>query len=124
MLMKEVLNGYFKAWNDAFISKDGDEIRNYMSRNFIGYWAHSSLDEPDKYDFNYDLNQVLKQYENAVKSFEPFSITERKMGEEILVLGKEINIINGEPYPAQCMFVWRRERNEWKLLREYIELER
>ena len=124
MLMKEVLNGYFKAWNDAFISKDGDEIRNYMSRNFIGYWAHSSLDEPDKYDFNYDLNQVLKQYEYAVKSFEPFSITERKMGEEILVLGKEINIINGEPYSAQCMFVWRRERNEWKLLREYIELER
>ena len=30
---------------------------------------------------------------------------------------------NGEPYSAQCMFVWRKENNEWKLLREYIELE-
>ena len=122
--IQEILNGYFKSWNEGFITKNGDGIRNYMSENFVGYWAHSNLDKPDQYDYNYDLNNVLKQYENAEKSFEPVSITERKNGDEFLVLGRETNTINGEPYPAQCMFVWRKEGNEWKLLREYIELER
>ncbi|SEA00470.1 hypothetical protein SAMN05421743_102196 [Thalassobacillus cyri] len=51
-------------------------------------------------------------------------MTERNNGEEYLVLGREVNWINGDPYPAQCMFVWRKEGEEWKLVREYIELER
>ncbi|NHM32071.1 nuclear transport factor 2 family protein [Neobacillus terrae] len=122
--IKEVLNNYFKAWNDGFVTKNGEGIRNYMSESFVGYWAHSNLDKPDTYHYDYDLNSVLRQMDNAEKSFEGVSITERKNGNEILVLGRETNVINGAPYTAQCMFVWRKEGNEWKLLREYIELER
>ena len=122
--IQDVLKDYFKSWNEGFISKNGDKIRSYMSKNFVGYWAHSNLEQPEVYDHNYDINEVLKQTDNAEKSFETLSITNRKNGLEFLVLGKETNLINGEPYTAQCMFVWRNEENKWKLLREYIELER
>ncbi|MEH7347156.1 DUF4440 domain-containing protein [Bacillus sp. JJ1532] len=122
--IKEVLDGYFTAWNDGLISKNGDGIRNYMSKNFVGYWAHSNIDKPDSYYYDYDLDSILKQMDNAKKSFETVSITERRNGEEYLVLGKETNLIKAEPYTAQCMLVWRKEDSEWKLLREYIELER
>ncbi len=119
-----VINDYFKSWNEGFISKNGDSIRSYMSKKFVGYWAHSNIDKPDVYYYTYDLNNVLKQMDNAEKSFEIVSITNRKNGFEFLVIGRETNLINGEPFTAQCMFVWRKEGNEWKLLREYIELER
>jgi hypothetical protein len=39
-------------------------------------------------------------------------------------LGRETNVISGKPFAAQCMFIWRKEDKQWKLLREYIELER
>ena len=122
--IQNVLKDYFKSWNEGFISKNGDKIRSYMSEKFVGYWAHSNLEQPEVYYHNYDINEVLKQTDNAEKSFETVSITNRKNGLEFLVLGKETNLINGEPYTAQCMFVWRNEENKWKLLREYIELER
>lgn len=122
--IKEVLDGYFKSWNDGFKSKDGDGIRNHMSTKFNGYWAHSNLDKPDQYGYDYDINSALRQYGNAEKSFDIYSITERKNGDEFLVVGRETNMINGEPYRAQCIFIWTKEENEWKLLREYIELER
>lgn len=122
--MQNVLDNYFQSWNEGFISKNGDEIRSYMSEKFVGYWAHSNLDKPDVYFYDYDLNNVLKQMDHAEKSFEILSITKRKNGLEFLVTGKETNLINGEPFTAQCMFVWRKEGDEWKLLREYIELER
>lgn len=122
--IQEVLNAYFKSWNESFISKNGDGIRSFMSKNFVGYWAHSNIDKPDPYYYNYDLNNVLKQMDNAEKSFKIISTTERKKGDEVIVLGREINVIGGEPYAAQCMFIWRKEENQWKLLREYIELER
>ncbi|WP_249366703.1 MULTISPECIES: DUF4440 domain-containing protein [Neobacillus] len=95
-----------------------------MSKSFVGYWAHSNIDKPEPYYYDYDLNSVLRQMDNAEKSFEVVSITERKNGEEYLILGRETNLINSKPFTAQCMFVWRNEDNEWKLLREYIELER
>jgi hypothetical protein len=123
-IIKEILNGYFIAWNEGFISKNGDGIRAYMSKSFVGYWAHSNIDKPEPYYYDYDLNSVLRQMDIAEKSFEVVSITERKNGEEYLILGRETNLINGKPFTAQCMFVWRKEDNEWKLLREYIELER
>lgn len=123
-LIEEILDSYFKAWNDGFVSKNSDGIRDYMSTNFVGYWAHSNIEKPDEYYYDYDLNSVLRQMDNAQKSFETVSITERKSGDELLVLGRETNIIDGVPYYAQCMFVWRKESNDWKLLREYIELER
>ncbi|MCM3744302.1 nuclear transport factor 2 family protein [Sporosarcina luteola] len=122
--IQEILSDYFKSWNEGFISKNGDRIRSYMSEKFVGYWAHSNIDKPDMYYHTYDLNNVLKKMDNAEKSFEVVSLTERKNGEEYLILGRETNLINGEAYTAQCMFVWRKEDNEWKLLREYIELER
>ncbi|WP_099353713.1 nuclear transport factor 2 family protein [Fredinandcohnia onubensis] len=122
--IKEILHSYFKAWNEGFISKNGDQIREYMSKSFVGYWAHSNIDQPDPYYYDYDLERSLRQMDHAEKNFNVFSITPRKNGNEYLVSGRETNVINGEPYTAQCMFVWRKEGNEWKLLREYIELER
>ena len=122
--IQKVLNSYFDTWNEAFISKNGDGIRNYMSKQFVGYWAHSTIEKIDPYYYDYDLDSVLKQMDNAKKSFDAVSITLRKDGEECLVLGRETNLIDGNLYRAQCMFVWRKEENEWKLLREYIELER
>jgi hypothetical protein len=122
--IEKVINDYFRAWNEAFINKNGDAIRSFMSKEFTGYWAHSDIDRPDPYYYHYDLNAVLKQMDDAKKSFEVMSITERKNGEEVIVLGRETNVIKGTPYAAQCMFVWRKETSGWKLLREYIELER
>jgi len=124
MKIEEVIARYFKAWNQGFISKNGGGIREHMSKQFVGYWAHSSIDQPDPYYYDYDLDNVLTQMDHAEKSFEALSITERSKGNECLVIGKETNVISGVPYSAQCMFVWRKEDNEWKLLREYIELER
>ena len=122
--IQAVLDDYFKCWNEGFISKNGDKIRRYMSVKFVGYWAHSNIDKPEVYGYDYDLNSVLKQVDNAEKSFEILSITSRKNGCEFLILGRETNQINGEPFAAQCMFVWTKEGSQWKLLREYIELER
>ncbi|WP_026691071.1 nuclear transport factor 2 family protein [Alteribacter aurantiacus] len=122
--IQHAIDGYFTAWNEAFKSKDADLIRNYMSKEFIGYWAHSGLKEPDSYGYEYDLEAVLKQMGDAEKSFEPQSTTKRKNGQEYLVLGRETSLINGEEYSAQCMFVWRKENGDWRLIREYIELER
>jgi hypothetical protein len=43
-MIQDILNKYFIAWNEAFISKNGDKIKSFMSKNFIGYWAHSGID--------------------------------------------------------------------------------
>ncbi|MDN4607686.1 nuclear transport factor 2 family protein [Sporosarcina highlanderae] len=122
--IQEVLDEYFKAWNAGFISKNGDGIRQLMSENFVGYWAHSTIIQPDPYYYDYDLNGVLKEMDHAEKSLRILSIAERNDGNEVVVIGRETNVIGGEPYHAQCMFVWRKEEQQWKLLREYIELER
>ncbi|ANC77495.1 DUF4440 domain-containing protein [Fictibacillus phosphorivorans] len=122
--IQKVLTNYFQAWNKGFISKDGDHIKTFMSERFVGYWAHSEVTQPDPYFYDYDLNSVLKQMDHAEKTFEVRSLTERDEGREVIVVGKETNTINGKPFTAQCMFVWRKEKDEWKLLREYIELER
>ncbi|WP_019241072.1 MULTISPECIES: nuclear transport factor 2 family protein [Bacillus] len=121
---RKVLNQYFEAWNLGLRNKNGTEIRMFMSEKFIGYWAHSNLDCPEEYRYDYDIDEVLMQYNTAEKSFNPLSFTERNNGDEMVVMGREINIIDGEPYPAQCMFIWRKEEGQWKLVREYIELER
>ncbi|MFD1020879.1 nuclear transport factor 2 family protein [Thalassobacillus hwangdonensis] len=124
LTIDNVLEEYFHAWNEGFTTKNGDGIRAHMSKEFVGYWAHSGIKEPDPYFYDYDLNSVLKQMDDAEKSFETASVSERKEGEEVLVLGKETNVIGGIPFTAQCMFVWRNEENGWKLIREYIELEK
>lgn len=120
---QEALANYFDAWNEAFKTKDENLIRSFMSKSFKGYWAHGDLLEPDQYDYHYDLKEVINQYNgDTIKSFEPLSLTERKNGEQILVLGTEKAIINGIAHHANCMFIWQKESKEWKLLREYIEL--
>lgn len=122
--LQNFLDTYFEAWNRAFHTKNGDEIRSLMSKDFIGYWAHSGLVKPDQYDYSYDLDGVVSQYEEAHKSFDIESYSTRKNGEEYVVLGTEKNVVNGEPHPAKCMFIIRKEQDGWKLLREYIELEK
>ncbi|MFY0544515.1 hypothetical protein [Brevibacillus sp. H7] len=67
---------------------------------------------------------ILHLYNDAKKSFEPISISERKEGEEVVVIGTETNELNHTLHQAKGMLIWRKENNEWKLLREYIELER
>lgn len=109
-LIKELLNSYFKAWNDGFISKNSDKIRDYMSKSFVGYWAHSNIEQPAPYYYDYDLNSVLRQMDNAEKSFEIVSITKCKNGDEYLVLGRETNLINGAPYYAQYVCMEKRKR--------------
>ncbi|QFT87599.1 hypothetical protein FIU87_02955 [Bacillus sp. THAF10] len=122
--IENVIQDYFKAWNEGFVSKNGDSIRSFMSREFVGYWAHSKISQPDPYYYSYDLNSVLEQMNDAEKSFEIYSITERNAATEKIVVGRETNVISGQPFSAQCMVIWRKEGDQWKLLREYIELER
>jgi len=122
--IQQVLDAYFKAWNIGFETKDPTEIQKFMSKSFTGYWAHANLDAPSVYGADYDLHAVLGQYGQAEKNFVTQSITERKNGDDYLVVGREQNIVNGSPATAMCMFVWRREDGELKLVREYIELER
>ncbi|TLS36908.1 nuclear transport factor 2 family protein [Pseudalkalibacillus caeni] len=121
---KEILNDYYNAWNQAFKSKDEKAIRAFMSKHFVGYWGRSGMESPYTYDYNYDIKSVLNQYDNAVKSIESEAIKYRKEGEEIVVNGTETNLINGTTNHAVCMLVWRKEGDEWKILREYIELEK
>ncbi|WP_417900432.1 nuclear transport factor 2 family protein [Bacillus haimaensis] len=122
--IKDVVDNYFCAWDRAFITKDPSEIKRFMSVKFVGYWAHSGLERPEQYDYHYDLVSVLKQYQDAKKNFEIESISSRKNGQEYIVMGRETAEISGAEYPAKCMFIWREENHEWKLIREYIELER
>lgn len=68
--IKELLNSYFKAWNDGFVNKNSDGIRSYMSKPFVGYWANSNIEQPDPYYYDYDLTSVLKEMDHAEKSFE------------------------------------------------------
>ncbi|WP_026800855.1 nuclear transport factor 2 family protein [Pontibacillus halophilus] len=119
----ETLQEYFQAWNEAMATKDSQSIRSYMSEDFVGYWSHAGDDEPEPYRYHYNLDAVLNQMNNAKKSFEPYTITERGNGQEYVTIGRETNTINGHPHTALCMFVWRVEDQGLKLLREYIELE-
>ncbi|WP_221568474.1 DUF4440 domain-containing protein [Alkalihalobacillus sp. TS-13] len=119
-----VIEKYFASWNEAFDSKNSNVIREHMSERFVGYWGRSGMDEPMQYGYNYDLDNVLAQYDDAHKSFEILSHIERKPGEEFLVIGTETNVIQGIPHHAKAMFIWRKENEEWKLQREFIELEK
>ncbi|WP_249365577.1 hypothetical protein [Cytobacillus citreus] len=80
----KVLNDYFQCWNEALLSKNGDKLRNYMSKSFVGYWANSNLELPDQYDNTYDIEAVLKQYDNSEKSFEPAPFLCERMEKSLL----------------------------------------
>lgn len=122
LTIEKLMEDYFNSWNEGFISKNSEGIRSFMSRDFTGYWGHSGLTKPQEYGYDYDLDAVLVNEGSAYKSFDILSVTERGNGQELIVFGKETNMINGQAFPAQCLFVWRKEATGWKLLREYIEL--
>ncbi|WP_257350995.1 hypothetical protein [Pseudalkalibacillus decolorationis] len=76
--IQEVLNDYFKAWNKGFVSKNGDGIRAHMSEKFVGYWAHSSIEKPDPYYYDYDLSNVLSRWIMRKKRLNLFRLRNEK----------------------------------------------
>ena len=119
-----VLTDYYNAWNEGFRTKDATRIREFMSKSFTGYWAFSGIATPEVYDYHYDIVSVLNQYdESTYKEFDVISTTRRKNGENYLVFGTETSMISGNPHHAKCMYVWGMENGDWKLIREYIEME-
>ncbi|AYC28866.1 DUF4440 domain-containing protein [Paenisporosarcina cavernae] len=122
--LEVVLSDYFTTWNNALVNKDADSIRSFMSKNFVGYWANSDINNPTPYYYDYDLGTVLQQMNDVEKKFHTNSITYRKNGNEAIVVGREFGVIGDRKFAAQCMLIWEFEEFEWKLKREYIELER
>lgn len=122
--IRGLLHAYTDAWNSAFETKSDLHIRQYMSKSFRGVWGHSGIEKPEEYGYDYDIVGVLKQYDNAKKSFDPIDVSERNNGAEIIVFGTETNVINGKTFQAKALLIWRNQGGKWKLLREYIELTR
>lgn len=121
---EEVLRDYYLAWNVGFKTKDPTKILTFMSKDFTGYWAFSGITKPEIYDYHYDITSVLNQYnEKTYKEFEIISTTLRNNEVNYLVFGTETSMISGQPHHAKCMYVWAVENGEWKLIREYIEME-
>ncbi|GIO26600.1 DUF4440 domain-containing protein [Ornithinibacillus bavariensis] len=121
---ESTLQNYYSSWNEGFKTKDDTHIRNFMSERFVGYWAFSGIEKPEEYFFDYDIVSVLNQYkEDTKKEFNVITKTERKNGENCLVFGTETSLIEGKPHQAKVMYVWGLENEEWKLQREYIEME-
>jgi hypothetical protein len=122
--LEKTITDYYTSWNEGFTTKDDQQIRSYMAESFVGIFGYSSIESPEKYDYHYDIVSVLNQYqEDTRKEFDIKLTTERKNGENYIITGTETSYINGEPHLAQCMYVWGLEGTEWKLLREYIEIE-
>ncbi|WP_029191092.1 hypothetical protein [Ornithinibacillus scapharcae] len=121
---EEVLGDYYKAWNQGFKTKDPTNIKEFMSKDFTGYWAFSGIAKPEIYDYHYDITTVLNQYdENTNKDYEIISTTKRNSEENYLIFGTETSMISGQPHYAKIMYVWAIENGKWKLIREYIEME-
>lgn len=121
--IESTIKSYYYSWNLGFKTKDDSEIRSYLSSDFVGYWSQSGMSEPFSYDNKLDLASSLKEMGNGKKSYKHFYISERNNGKEVITIGIESNIIDNKEHKAQSMLVWRKESGEWKLLREYIELE-
>ncbi|MEN2766982.1 DUF4440 domain-containing protein [Ornithinibacillus xuwenensis] len=124
MTIKDALSDYYNSWNEGFKTKNDSKIKKFMATSFVGYWAYSTIEKPEEYDYHYDIVSVLNQYpESTQKEFDLISITERGNGDNYLVYGTETSLINGQPHLAKCLYVWAVENGDWKLLREYIEIE-
>ncbi|WP_042143369.1 hypothetical protein [Paucisalibacillus sp. EB02] len=122
--LEEVIGEYYNSWNNGFRLKQDDGVRSFMSRSFTGYWAFSGIEKPEEYDYNYDIISVLEQYDESThKEFEIISTTTRKGGKNYLIFGTETSTIQGQLHRAKCMYIWEIENGEWKLVREYIEME-
>ncbi|WP_367037381.1 hypothetical protein [Rossellomorea marisflavi] len=119
----QVVEDYFVEWSKGYASKRSEGIRAFFSKSFTGYWAKAGLESIEPYGHNYGLDDVLRQIDRGEKQFHLTSLVERGGG-EVLLTGRETNMIQGKAYSAQCLLVWRLEDDGWKLLREHIELER
>ncbi|WP_096271873.1 DUF4440 domain-containing protein [Paucisalibacillus globulus] len=122
--IEEVLTEYYNSWTDGFKTKTDVEIKYFMSKKFTGYWAFSGIEKPEEYDYDYDIVSVLEQYDEFThKEFEVLSTTIRKNGKNYLIFGTESSTIQGQTHRAKCLYTWELESGEWKLVREYIEME-
>ena len=117
------LHQYVEKWNEGFQTFDAAPIKAFYHDEFVGYWGNSKLVVPDQYDKHYDLEQTLRGMPGAVKEFNILHSAKRA-DNEVAVIGTWTAHFDGQNYPSQCIYIWRHTESGWKLLREYIELER
>ena len=120
---EQALNEYFAKWNEGFITFDPVPIKDFYHEEFLGFWGNSQLTVPEQYGKDYDLEVILRDMQGAVKTFKTLHYSERGKN-EIAVIGIEVALFEGNQYPAQTMYIWRNTETGWKIMREYIELER
>ena len=120
---KLALDLYFSKWNEGFKTFDAAPIKTFYHDDFIGFWGNSQLTVPDQYGRDYDVEQVLRGMPGAVKTFTPLH-SSRRSDNEVAVIGVLSAAYEGNHYPSQCLYILRNTDDGWKILREYIELER
>ena len=120
---KKALDLYFSKWNEGFLTFDASPIKDFYHKDFIGFWGHSKLLVPDQYNKEYDVEEVLRGMPGAVKTFTPLHYSQRA-DNEVSVIGVLSATFEGKDYPSQCLYILRNTNDGWKILREYIELER
>lgn len=120
---KQDLDMYFSKWNEGFQTFDAAPIKAFYHDDFVGFWGHSQLLVPDQYGREYDVEEVLRGMPGAIKTFTPLHHSPRAEN-EIAVIGVLSAAFEGKEYPSQCIYILRNTNKGWKILREYIELER
>lgn len=117
------LDMYFSRWNEGFQTFDVAPIKAFYHEDFNGFWGNSQLLIPDQYGKDYDVEEVLRGMPGAVKMFTPLHFSNRAEN-EVAVIGVLTATFEGKKYPSQCLYILRHTAGGWKILREYIELER
>jgi len=120
---KKDLTQYFSEWNKGFQTFNATAIKRFYHNDFIGFWGNSKLNIPDQYGKDYDIEEVLRDMPGAIKTFAPLHYSHRS-DNEVAVIGVLSAEYEGNHYPSQCLYILRNTDDGWKILREYIELER
>lgn len=120
---QEQFNLYFSKWNEGFKTFDAAPIKMFYHEDFVGYWGNSKLTIPDQYDRNYNVEEVLQGMPGAIKTFTTLHSSHRAE-DEVSVLGILTASYEGQEYPSHCLYILRKTNNHWKILREYIEIDR
>ncbi len=120
---QEAFNLYFSKWNEGFITFNAAPIRTFYHDEFVGFWGNSQLTIPDHYDRYYNVEDVLRGMPGAVKTFSTLHFTNRSEN-EVSILGILTATYEGQDYPSNCLYILRNTDNGWKILREYIEIDR
>lgn len=110
-------------WNEGFQTLDASPIKSFYHDDFIGFWGNSQLTVPDQYRKDYDVEEVLLSMPGAIKTFTALHFSNRSEN-EVAVIGVLSAEYKGNHYPSQCLYILRKMNDGWKILREYIELER